>query len=210
MTTDLALNTHEAALLTPVAECARHAVAILQQPGDGALHVDVDAQLHAAVLQRANHFQAGAVADVAEPFVGVAAESALQNLALLGAVEKRAPLLQFAHAVGRFLGMELRHAPVVQEFSAAHGVAEVGAPIVGLIHVGHGRRHTTLGHHRVRLAEQRLANHANARTLRQRLNGRAQARAAGADDQNIMFVSFVLGGHRIRMSLSIPEDTRRM
>ena len=57
--------------------------------------------LHAAILQRANHLEAGAVADVAEALERVAAESALQNVAVFGAIEKRAPLLEFAHAVRR-------------------------------------------------------------------------------------------------------------
>ena len=179
----------------------------------GALHVDVDAHLHAAVLQGADHLQAGAVADVAQALESVAAESALQDSAIVGAIEKRAPLLEFAHAVRRFLRVELRHAPVVEEFSAAHGVAEVRAPVVGGIHVGHGRGDSAFGHHGVRFAQQRFANDANVRALRQRFDRRAQSRAARADDQNIMFVSFEFAvhriGHRILRSLMAPLATRR-
>jgi hypothetical protein len=58
--------------------------------------------MHAAVLQGADHFEAGAIADVAEAFEGVAAEGALQDFAALGAIEERAPLLELADAVGRF------------------------------------------------------------------------------------------------------------
>ena len=205
----LGLEDDEAALLAPVAEGAGDAVAIFEQPRDGALHVDVDAQMHAAVLQGADHLEAGAVADVAEPFEGVAAKGPLQNLAVLGAVEERAPLLQFAHALGGLLGVELGHAPVVQEFSAAHGVAEVRAPVVGRIHVGHGRGDAAFGHHRVRFAEQRLAHDADAHSLGQGFNCGAQARAACADDEHVVFVGFVFGGHRSRMSLRRPAETMR-
>ena len=94
---------NEAALFTPVAECAGDAVAVFEQASDGALHVDVDALLDAAILQRANHLEAGAVADVAEALERVAAESALQDVAAIGAIEKRAPLFEFADAVRRLL-----------------------------------------------------------------------------------------------------------
>ena len=141
--------------------------------------------------KRADHFEAGAVADVAEALVGVAAEGALQNFAVFGAVEKRAPLLEFADAVGSFLGVKLRHAPVVQEFSAAHRVAKMRAPIVGLIDVGHGGGEAAFGHYGVRFAEQRFANHADARALRQSFDRGAESRAARADDEDVVFVGFV-------------------
>ena len=66
-------------------------------------------------------------------------------------------------------------------------------PVVGLVHVGHRRGDSAFGHHRVRLAEQRFANHADLRALRQRLDRGAKARAARADDQHIVFVGFVFG-----------------
>ena len=44
----------------------------------------------------------------------MAAEVALQNQSFFGAVEKRAPFFQLEHAIGRFLSMDLRHAPVVE------------------------------------------------------------------------------------------------
>ena len=102
-----------------------------------------------------------------EPFVGVAAESALQNVAIFRAVEERAPLLELANPVRRFLRVKLRHAPVVQKFAAAHGVAEVGAPVVRFVHVGHRGGDAAFGHYGVRLAEQRLADNADSRALGQ-------------------------------------------
>ena len=65
-----------------------------QQPQDRAFHEDVDARRRRTVLQRADHLQAGAVADVRQPRVAVAAEVALQDAAVLRAVEERAPVLE--------------------------------------------------------------------------------------------------------------------
>ena len=210
MMIELRLENDEAALLAPVGESAGDAVAVLEQPRDGALHVHVDALMHAAVLQSADHFEAGAVADMAEPLEGVAAEGALQDVAALGAIEERAPLFELAHAVGRFLGVELGHAPVVEEFAAAHGVAEVRAPVVGFVHVAHRRGNAAFGHHRVRFAEQRLADHAHARALRESLDRRAQPGAARTDNQDVVLVGFVFGVHSSRMSLRTPADSRRI
>ena len=72
------------------------------------------------------------------------------------------------------------------------------------------RREAAFGHHRVRLAQQRFADDADARSLRERFDRGSQPRAARADNQHIVFVSFVRGSHRSRMSLIAPEATRRM
>ena len=66
------------------------------------LHVDVDALVDAVILERADHLEAGAVADVREARVAMAAEVALQDAAVLRAVEERAPRLELADA-GRAL-----------------------------------------------------------------------------------------------------------
>ncbi len=129
----------------------------LSSVSDGALHVDVDALVDAVILQRADHLEAGAVADVREARIAMAAEIALQDAAVLGAIEQRAPGFQFAHAVRRFLGVQLGHAPVVEVLAAAHGVGEMDAPVVAIVHVGHGGRDAAFGHDRVGLAEQRFA-----------------------------------------------------
>ena len=186
----------EAAALALVGERPGDAVAVLEQADDGALHVKVDAAVHAVILERADHFEAGAIPHVREARVGVPAEVALQDAAVGRTVEQRPPRLQLAHPRRRLLRVQLRHAPVVQILPAAHGVGEVHAPAVAVVHVGERRRDAALGHHRVRLAEQRLAHHAHAPSQRRRLDRRPQPRAAGADHQDVVLVGLVLGrGH---------------
>src|SRR6185295_3234261 len=118
--------------------------------------------------------------------IAVSAEVALADEAVLRPVEDGAPSLEFADAVGRFLRVELRHPPDVEELPAAHRVAEVDLPVVFLRDVAERRGHAALGHHGVRLAEKRLADEPRVRALRGGLDRRAQSRAARADDDDVV------------------------
>ena len=150
----LGLEHDEPAVFAPIGERAGDAIPVFEQARDRAFHVDVEAHLNAAILERSNHLEARSVAYMTQPLVSMPAKSALEDLAFVGAIEKSAPLLEFTDAVGSFLRVELSHAPVVEHFAAAHGVAEMRAPIVGRVNIGHGRRNAAFGHHRVRFAEQ--------------------------------------------------------
>ena len=66
------------------------------------------------------------------------------------------------------------------------------------------------GHHGMRFAEQRFADDANARALRQRFNRRAQSRAARADNQNVVLVLLVICGHISLGSWKAPVASMRM
>jgi hypothetical protein len=66
----------------------------------------------------------------------VPAEGPLHDPAISSAIEDGAPLLQLAHAVGCFLGMQLGHARVVELVATDHRVPEVGAPGVAGVDVG--------------------------------------------------------------------------
>ena len=127
-------------------------------------------QMHAAILKSPNHLQSGAIADVTEPFESMTAKSALQDVAIVGSVEKRAPLFQFSNPLRRFLRVNLGHAPVVQKFAAAHCVPKMRAPIILPVDVGHRCRDATFSHYSVCFAEQRFAHNTNARALGQRFN----------------------------------------
>src|SRR5437667_181485 len=121
--------------------------------------------------------------------VAMPAEVTLEDEAVLGAVEERAPLLELEHALGRLLRVQLRHAPVVEELAATHGVAEVDLPVVFLPHVRQRGGDSALGHDRVRLAQERLAHERGLRAVRVRFDRGAQARAPGADDDNAVLVA---------------------
>ena len=184
--------------------------------------MDVDARVDAVILQRADHLEAGAIADVGEARVAMAAEIALEDPPVLGAIEHGAPGLELADAIGRFPGVQLGHAPVVDVLAAAHRVGEVHLPVVAVVDVAERRRHAALGHDRVGLAEQRLADQPDLHAGGRRFDGRAEPRAAGADHQNVVRVSFevhheVLNGatsaqgasHRMRMSVKMPIEQSR-
>ena len=130
----------------------------------------------------------------------------------LRAIEHRAPGFELADAIGRFLGVQLGHAPVVDVLAAAHRVGEVHLPAVAVVDVGQRRGHAAFGHDGVRLAEQRLADQADLDAGRRGFDGRAQAGAAGADDEDVV-VSMTYSGkgcsQRVRKSVQMPIEQRR-
>ena len=128
-----------------------------------------------------------------KPRILVAAEISLQNPPVLSAIEHRAPRFEFTHAIGRFLGVQFRHAPLIHVLSAAHRIGEMHLPTVAIIDVGERSGDSAFGHNRVRFAEQTFANHPDRNASGRRLNGRAQSRATGADHQHVVFECFVVG-----------------
>ena len=156
------------------------------------LGVNVDALMNAVILQSADHFETGPVAHVRQPRITMPAEVALQDPAVLGAIENRAPGFQFMHPRRSFLGVQLRHAAIVQVLAAAHRVGEMNPPVVAVIDIAHGRRHAAFGHHRMRLAQQRLRNHGGLSARGGRFDGRAQSRAARANHQHVVFVNRII------------------
>ena len=150
----LRLEHAEAPALAVVAECADDAGAVAEERDDRELHVDVEATVDAVVLERPDHLEARAIADVREARVLVPAEVALEDAAVRGPVEERAPRLELAHAVGRFFRVQFGHPPVVDVLAAAHRVGEVHLPAVSIVDVGERGRHAAFRHHGVRLAEE--------------------------------------------------------
>ena len=139
-----------------------------------------------------------------EARIAVAAKIALENSTVPSPIEDRAPAFQFADAFGRFLGMQFSHAPVVDILAPAHCVGKMNLPIIAFIDVGQGRGHTPFGHDRVCLAEQGLADQTNFDARGGGLNGRAQSRTASANDEHVVFESFV-GSHLICASVGVDE-----
>jgi choline dehydrogenase-like flavoprotein len=63
---------------------------------------------------------------------------------------------------------------------------EMDLPAVAIVGVGERRRHPALGHHGVRLPEERFADEGHAHTLPRGLDGGAEPGSAGADDQDVV------------------------
>ena len=82
----------------------------------------------------------------------MAAKVSLQNATIVRTIENGAPCFKLAHAIGRFLCMQLGHAPLVHVLPAAHRIGKMHFPIVAFIDIGQRRRDSAFGHHRVRFA----------------------------------------------------------
>ena len=176
----------EPAFLAVVSAGSGDAVSVHQQAEHRALHVDFHAGVDAVILEGADHLEAGAVADVGQPGIPVSAEVSLQNSAVLGAVEERAPCLEFAHAFRRFFGVQFGHAPVVEVLAAAHRIGEMDAPAIAIVDVGQCCRDAAFGHDGVRFAEQRFADDSDLRAGGSGFDGGAQACSACSDHQYIV------------------------
>src|SRR5262249_57709552 len=105
---------HEFAVVAVVAEgTADPPRRVTEAFGDRGLGEHLEVAVAAAVLlqrddlllQRADELQSRAVADVGKPRILVAAEVALADLAVLGAVEQRTVGLQLPYALRRLLGV---------------------------------------------------------------------------------------------------------
>ncbi len=182
---------HEAAPFAVVRERAGGPVAILEQVHERALHVHGDALVDEVILKRPDQFEARSITDMREPWIPVPAEVALQDAAIGRPIEHGAPRFELAHALGRLAGVQFRHPPVVHILASAHRVGEVHLPAVAIVDIRERRRDAALRHHRVRLAEQRLADEPDRCARRRSLYGRAQPGTAGADHQHVVVVPHV-------------------
>jgi hypothetical protein len=178
----------------------RRAAIRREQADDRELHVDVDAAVDALVLQRPDHLEPGAIADVRKAWIAVPPEVALEDPAINRPVEHGAPGFELAHPVGSLACVELGHPPVVDILSAAHRVREVHPPAVAIVHVGERGGHSAFRHHCMRLAEKRFADQPDLDASRGCLDGRAQSSASGAYNEDVVLVGFV--SHQLSRSSS--------
>ncbi len=79
-------------------------------------------------------------------------------------------------------------------------------PIISLVRVRQRRSNSALGHHGVRLAEQRFANQSHAHSSGRSFDRRAKASAPGANDQNLVLVRQVLRHQKILQSAQTPIE----
>jgi hypothetical protein len=200
----------EAAAFPVVGQHTRRPAAVEQQLDDGVLHVHGHPEVDGVILERSNQLEAGAIADVSETRIAMAAEVALVDAPVRRAIEDGAPALELSHAIRRLLRVQFSHAPVVDVLPAAHRVGEVHAPAVAVVVVRHRRRHAAFGHDGVGLAQQRLADQSDRDPGVRRLDGGAQAGAAGADDEDVVVVGGVRDHQRILKSEITPSEQSLM
>jgi hypothetical protein len=146
----------EPASLALVGKRPRNAIPILEERNDCTLHVNVNALMNAMILKGPDHLETGAIAHMGQPGIFVPAEIALQNAAILGAIEEGSPSFQLTNAIGRFLRMQLRHSGVVQVLTTAHGIGEMDPPTIAVVDVGESGSYTAFGHDSVSLPQERL------------------------------------------------------
>src|SRR6266487_3787731 len=103
----------EASTFAFVTKCSDHAVAIFEERKNGVLHIDVDALVHAVILQSPNHLQTRAIAHVGQSWIFMPAEMSLQNASVFGAIKYGAPCVKLSNAIRRFFRVHLRHSPLI-------------------------------------------------------------------------------------------------
>jgi len=131
---------------------------------------------------------------------------ALQNLSVIGAIKQR-PHAESRNGLWELPAQQLRHAPVIEEFSARMVSPKSFASRL-FVDVAHSRRDSPSALRYV-LCRAAICRPADACTLRQRFDGRAQSAPAGANDQQHHVMPFVGRGHRIRIPFESSGSQHR-
>ncbi len=142
---------------------------------------------------------------------GHAAEGALVDFALLGARERHAVMFELDDGIRRLAAHIFDRILVAQPIGALHGVVHVPFPVVRP-HVAEGGRDAALRRHRVRAGWEYLGEAGRFQALRRHAEGGAQARAAGADDDDIIMVignGIGAGGHGLRREMQVDDSGDR-
>ena len=176
-------------------DAAAGAVLIHDQVDGEVLDEELGGVAQRLAVERVQHGVAGAVGGGAGALRrralaevgGHAAEGALVDLPVLGAAEGDAVVLELVDRGGRVAAQVLDGVLVAEPVGALHRVVHVPAPVV-VAHVADRRGDAALGRDRVRARREHLGD---ARRLEAGLRAaerRAQARAARADDDDVVGV----------------------
>ena len=130
---------------------------------------------------------AGALDRALAVVLGHAAEGALIDLALVGAREGHAPVFQLVDGLGGLADQIFDGVLVTQPVRPLDGVVHVPLPGI-LAHVAERGGDAALGRHGVGAGRENLGDAGDLEALLRRPEGRAEARAPGADDDDVVFV----------------------
>ena len=151
------------------------------------------------LIQRVQHRVAGAVGRGAgtlrrRAFAVArshAAKRALIDLAFFGARERHTVVFELDHRSRRVLAHVLDRVLIAEPVRALDRVVEVVAPVV-IAHIAERGGNAALRRDRVRARRKNFGQTDGLQAFRGESEGRAQARAAGANDDHIVFVFFDL------------------
>src|SRR5689334_24986045 len=120
---------------------------------------------------------------------GHAAERPLVYLAVVGARERHAPMLQLVHGFRRVADHVFDRVLVAEPVRSLDGVVHVPTPVVGM-HVAERGRDATLRRDRVRAGRKHLGDAGGAQARLAAAYHGPQARAAGANHDHVVGVIF--------------------
>ncbi len=182
-----------------VVEIPRHkaadiAVAVGDQIEREVFDEELDLVLQRLLVQRVQHRVPGPVGGGAGPLRGAlavmrghAAERPLIDPALLGAAERHAVMFQLDDRRDRLAAHVFDGVLVAQPVGALDGVVHVPAPVV-LAHVAERGGDAALRRNGVAAGRKNLGDAGRLQPGLGHAEGRAQPRAAGADDDDVIFV----------------------
>ena len=150
--------------------------------------------LERLLIQRVQHGVAGAVRRGAGALRGAfavmrghAAERTLIDLARVGAAERHAVVFEFDHGGGRVLAHVFDRVLVAEPVGAFDGVVKMEAPVV-LAHVAERGGNAALRRDGVRARREHFGQARGVQAFFGEAERRAQTRAAGADDDDVVLV----------------------
>jgi len=118
-----------------------------------------------------------------------AAERALVDLAVLGARERHAPMFELVDGFRRVAHHVFDGVLVAEPVRPLDGVVHVPAPVVR-VHVAERRGNAALRSYRMRAGRKHFCDAGGAQARLRAADHRAQARAAGADHDDVIGVVF--------------------
>ncbi len=203
-----------------VLEVPRHhadagAVLVHDQVEREILDEELGVVLQALLIERVDHGVAGAVGGGAGAlrhrafavFRGVAAERALIDLALGRARKRHAEMLELDHRLHRVVAHEFDRVLVAEPVGALDRIVEMPTPIVRP-HIAERGADAALRRDGVGARRKHLGDAGGLEARHAHAQGRAQARAAGADDDDVVeMIDDRIGGHAQPPSASLSTAT---
>ncbi len=163
---------------------------------------EVGVVAQALLVERVQHRVAGAVGGGAGALrggafahvLGHAAERALVDLAFVGAAERQAGMLELVDRGRRFAAQIFDRVLVAEPVGALDGVVHVPGPVVRT-HVAEAGGDAALRRDGVAAGREDLGDAGGLQAFFGRAHGGAQARAAGADDDDVIdMIDDLVGG----------------